>query len=313
VPAAIVGTATGGQVSVGVSGESTGPDGIGVFAYSSTSTIGALLAWNGLTGYTPTSSNGDWPKAIQAELENAGGHVIDAEADATTAPTCTQSSSNCSPTIGVRFRVRATSGQTEAFEGDLSSASAVGLQLNFDVTPTSGAMISAGSPGGYFNVDGSGNVSFSGNLHVGGTISKSSGTFKIDHPLDPANKYLYHSFVESPDMKDVYDGLVVLNKRGEAVVELPDYFEALNQDFRYQLTSIGRFMPLYVAREIKGNRFTIAGGKPGAKVSWQVTGIRHDAYAEAHRTQVEEDKGKERGTYMHPELFPQAPPALAKK
>jgi hypothetical protein len=308
----------------------TGSEGIGVFAYSSTSTIGALLAWNGLTGYAPSNSNGDWPKAIQAELENAGGDVIEANADATTAPNCTQSSSNCSPTIGVRTKVKATTGSTEAFEGDLSSASAVGLRLNFDVTPTSGAMISAGSPGGSFYVDGSGNVNTSGgvnasgmninggatingNLTVNGNINKSSGNFKIDHPLDPANKYLYHSFVESPDMKNVYDGMAVLNKKGEAVVELPDYFEALNQDFRYQLTSIGRFMPLYVAREIKGNKFTIAGGKPGAKVSWQVTGIRHDAYADAHRVQVEEDKGTERGTYLHPELFQQDAPALARR
>ena len=70
---------------------------------------------------------------------------------------------------------------------------------------------------------------------------------------------------------------------------------------------------LYIASEISGNKFAIAGGKPGAKVSWQVTGIRHDAYAEAHRVQVEEDKGKERGTYLHPELFPQELPALARK
>jgi hypothetical protein len=319
VPTAIAGTATGSQVAVGIEGVATGPEGIGVFAYSTTSTIGALLAWNGLTGYTPTSSKGDWPKAIQAELANAGGDVIEANADAATAPNCTQNSNNCMPTIGVRTKVKATTGSTEAFEGDLSSPSAVGLQLNFDVAPTSGSMISANvncngtSACPYFQVDGSGDVSFSGNLNVGGNISKGGGSFKIDHPLDPANKYLYHSFVESPDMKNVYDGLVVLNKKGEAVVELPDYFEALNQDFRYQLTSIGRFMPLYVAREIKGNKFTIAGGKPGAKVSWQVTGIRHDAYADAHRIQVEEDKGKERGTYMHPELFQKEPPALARK
>ena len=59
--------------------------------------------------------------------------------------------------------------------------------------------------------------------------------------LDPANKYLYHSFVESPDMMNVYNGNVVTDKRGMATVVLPEYFEALNSDFRYQLTVIGRF------------------------------------------------------------------------
>ena len=70
---------------------------------------------------------------------------------------------------------------------------------------------------------------------------------------------------------------------------------------------IGAAAPrLHIAEEITANRFKIAGGRPGMKVSWQVTGIRHDAYAEAHRISVEEEKPpQERGTYMHPELFGQ--------
>ena len=57
---------------------------------------------------------------------------------------------------------------------------------------------------------------FEGNVRVTGTLTKRGGAFKIDHPLDPANKYLSHSFVESPDMKNVYDGVVVLDDKGEA-------------------------------------------------------------------------------------------------
>ena len=157
-------------------------------------------------------------------------------------------------------------------------------------------------------------MTINGNLNVNGNVNKSSGNFKIDHPLDPANKYLYHSFVESPDMMNIYNGIIVLDRRGVAWVELPNYFEALNQDFRYQLTAIGAPGPnLYIAKEISGNRFRIAGGKPGMKVSWQVTGVRHDEWANAHRTQVEVEKtGKERGTYLHPELFPEKT-ALAQK
>jgi hypothetical protein len=145
---------------------------------------------------------------------------------------------------------------------------------------------------------------FGGNVQIQGNLTKSSGSFKIDHPLDPANKYLYHSFVESPDMKNIYDGTVALDENGEAVVEMPDYFNALNQDFRYQLTAVGAPAPnLYVAEKVKDNHFKIAGGKPGMEVSWQVTGIRHDAYARDHRIAVEEDKGKERGFYIYPAGF----------
>src|SRR5580698_4639651 len=138
-----------------------------------------------------------------------------------------------------------------------------------------------------------------------GTLTKPSGSFKIDHPLDPANKYLYHSFVESPDMMNIYNGVVKLDAKGQATVAMPDWFESLNQDFRYQLTAIGAPGPnLYIAAKVQKNTFKIAGGKPGMEVSWQVTGIRHDAYANAHRIQVEVEKeGVEKGMYLYPELF----------
>jgi len=154
------------------------------------------------------------------------------------------------------------------------------------------------------NFNGSGTVFIHSNLQVDGTVSKGGGSFRIDHPLDAANKYLSHSFVESPDMMNIYNGNVVTNKQGLAVVVLPDYFEALNRDFRYQLTPIGQFAQAIVAREINHGRFAIKTSRPGVKVSWQVTGIRHDVYAEAHRIPVEEDKPtQERGKYLHPELF----------
>ena len=146
---------------------------------------------------------------------------------------------------------------------------------------------------------------FYGNAWVAGTLYKNAGAFRIDHPLDPANKFLNHSFVESPDMKNIYDGVAMLDAAGQAVVELPAWFESLNKDFRYQLTAIGAPAPgLYIAKEIQDNRFSIAGGAPGMKVSWQVTGIRHDPYAEANRIAVEEDKPADaRGAYIFPEGY----------
>ena len=148
---------------------------------------------------------------------------------------------------------------------------------------------------------------FEGDVEVNGNLTKASGSFKIDHPLDPENKYLYHSFVESPDMKNIYDGLIRLDANGEATVAMPEWFSALNRDFRYFLTAIGAPMPgLYIAEELQDNRFRVAGGQPGMKVSWQVTGVRQDAYANKNRIKVEEEKTeRERGSYLHPEAFNQ--------
>jgi hypothetical protein len=149
---------------------------------------------------------------------------------------------------------------------------------------------------------------FQGNVRITGTCcGLSAGYSQIDHPVDPTNKYLQHSFVQSSEMKDVYDGLATLDNKGEAVVAMPAWFEAVNRDFRYQLTALGAPGPdLYVAQEVQGNRFKIAGGKPGMKVSWQVTGVRHDPYAQAHPIAAETEKpANERGLYLHPELYGQ--------
>ncbi|GJM18424.1 MAG: hypothetical protein DHS20C14_06370 [Phycisphaeraceae bacterium] len=146
---------------------------------------------------------------------------------------------------------------------------------------------------------------FNGDVHITGTLSKSSGSFKIDHPLDPETKYLSHSFVESPEMLNIYTGVAVLDENGRAHVALPSYFEALNESFRYQLTPIGAPMrDLHIAAEVSDNAFAIAGGVPGAKVSWEVAGVRHDASAQHHAITVEEDKAPEHhGLYLDPEAF----------
>ena len=163
----------------------------------------------------------------------------------------------------------------------------------------------AGGLGIYAEGQGTGYAgTFNGEVAVEGNVSKSGGSFKIDHPLDPANKYLYHSFVESPDMKNIYDGNVITDGSGTAVVSMPAWFEALNSDFRYQLTTIGQPAQAWISSEIANGSFTIKTSKSGVKVSWQVTGIRQDAWANAHRIQVEVDKAaKDQGHYIHPELF----------
>ncbi|MEM6265103.1 MAG: hypothetical protein AAGI38_21525 [Bacteroidota bacterium] len=143
-----------------------------------------------------------------------------------------------------------------------------------------------------------------GDFSVLNNISKGGGSFKIDHPLDPENKYLYHSFVESPDMMNVYNGNITTDASGMAVVTLPDYFEALNRDFRYQLTVMGTFAQAIIKEKVNGNEFTIQTSEPNVEVSWQVTGIRHDPYANMNRIPESVEKApNEKGFYLHPAAY----------
>jgi len=145
---------------------------------------------------------------------------------------------------------------------------------------------------------------FRGDVEVTGTLTKAGGSFKIDHPLDPAHRYLSHSFVESPDMMNVYNGNTITDQSGNAIVELPAWFEALNRDFRYQLTVIGTFAQAIVGQKIARNRFIVKTSAPNVEVSWQVTGIRRDPWANDHRIEVEQEKADaDRGRYLYPEGY----------
>jgi hypothetical protein len=168
--------------------------------------------------------------------------------------------------------------------------------------PTSNTLSFSNSAATWMTMDmATGNVTFIGNVNVTGSISKGSGTFKIDDPLDPENKYLYHSFVESPDMMNIYNGNITTDANGYAKVQLPEYFEALNTDFRYQLTVVGTFEQAIVAEKEHNNQFVIRTDKPNVEVSWQITGIRNDKYAQAHRVVPVVDKEPQnKGKYLHP-------------
>jgi hypothetical protein len=150
------------------------------------------------------------------------------------------------------------------------------------------------------------NVNVASNLDIRGSISKGSGTFVIDHPLRPRTHLLYHSFVESPEAKNIYDGVARLDENGEAIIKLPEYFQALNESFRYQFFPIGRPMPnLHIKAEIRENQFVITGGEPHGTISWQVSGVRRDPYIQANPIRVEVQKGPnelvDRGEYIFPE------------
>ena len=288
-----------GYGRIGVQGEGTSS------GVKGTSVGGAGLEGEGVSGVIADGSN-------YGVFATGGTGVFGSGTDGTGV----RGVSNAAGGIGVsgsgsQYGVRGTNGAAAGVRGDSANVALWGEGGNYGVyalsTKTTGLhygiyarSMSSGGFAGYFV----------GDVHVNGTLSKAAGSFRIDHPLDPRGRWLSHSFVESPDMMNVYNGNVVLDDDGEATVELPTYFAALNRDFRYQLTCVGAHAPVYVADEVHRNAFRIAGGHAGLTVSWQVTGIRQDAYATARPIPVEQDKSAdERGSCFADRVVVSAAPS----
>ena len=305
-------TSTAGGPTIGVVGRSESTGGRGVVGYS----LATSGSTTGVWGETWSTAG----RAVQGRAYGGDGAIVGVYgwAQSTTATgVYGEANGPSGSTIGVHGvsdssqgravfgNATATAGSAIGLRGSAASSSGYGVYAN--VTATTGThygifgQVSATS--GYAGY-------FSGRVTVNGTLAKSAGSFKIDHPLDPERKYLYHSFVESPDMKNVYDGVVTTDGDGFATVTMPDWFEALNRDFRYQLTVLGdgAWARARVFRKIADNAFVVQTDLPQVEVSWQVTGIRHDRYAEAHRIPLEEDKPvEEQGTYLSPDAWGVAP------
>ena len=267
--AGVFGRALGTGPVSGIEGRANTPNGNAIYAQNDATTGGIGVAARGNTAIYGEAVGNLGGTGVYGIAPQVGGDAI-----------------------GVRAQTQAQTGK--ALWAISSNANGVNYALYAENAGTN-------SYAGYFT----GLPGF-GRVHVTGTLSKGMGSFKIDHPLDPANKYLYHSFVESPDMMNIYNGTVVTDADGYATVEMPEWFEALNRQFRYQLTVVDEadtagFVQVKVVRKVAGNRFTLRTSAPRVEVSWQVTGVRHDAIAEKHRIPVEQDKPEaERGKYLYP-------------
>ncbi len=196
---------------------------------------------------------------------------------------------------GVAGIATANSGACAGVSGTSNSPNGVGVYgfASSNVDVNYGVYGRSNAPGIGWGVFANGDIGASG-----------AKSFHIDHPLDPANKYLNHFCPESPEPYLIYRGNITLDSTGSAWVQLPDYFQAINRDYQYQLTPIGAPASLYIAQEIQNNTFQIAGGNPGMKVSWTVTGIRNDPYMQTYpRPTVEEKSAAVKGQFLHPELY----------
>ncbi len=299
VAAAPIGVSAVGEAT-GVSGASG--SGVGVVGAAASGTGGSFMTTGTGTGLRAFNAS-NAPDGLPAEIRNNALTGTEPALSVVTASTRANA-------YGVHAVVESTNpgSYSAAVRAENNGTGGLGIGVHASHDGNGWGVLGESTSGvGIYGASTSGTAGyFGGNVTVTGTLAKGAGTFKIDHPLDPANKYLSHSFVESPDMKNIYDGVITLDDAGRAEVGLPDYFEALNEDFRYQLTCLGGHAPVYIEREISANTFVIAGGNPGMRVSWQVTGSRKDAFARSNPVIVEQDKpADERGMYLHPEAHGQ--------
>jgi hypothetical protein len=290
--------------SHGVFGVSTaGGNGVTGFVGSATGTIGSSVRGTGVRGTTGTGAAGVLGQSFGDGSGGGAGPAVRGESDVAVGVSALSGSTDATVGVtfgdgfghnGLHFSTQPGGGVlgTSVLGTGVEGFTFASIRRNRDVAAVRGQ-----SANGFAGL-------FVGRVRVTGFLQKAGGGFTVDHPTDPENKYLSHSFVESPEMLNVYSGTVTTNRDGTARVKLPAYFEALNRDFRYQLTVIGRFARAIVSKEIKDNQFAIRTDSGRVKVCWQVTGVRKDAWAKANAIEVEERKPKaERGQYLHPELF----------
>lgn len=205
-----------------------------------------------------------------------------------------------------QLHVVVTSPGDDAFRGSslATSGSGIGVMGTTSSTQTSAAGVWGAHP---FNTNSSAVYA------VGRFTATGTKSFQTDYPLDPENAVLNHFCTEGPEPYNAYSGNVVTDAQGYAVVQLPEYFESINRDYRYQLTVIDGsddFVLAKVARKIENNRFVIRTSKPGVEVSWRVEAVRHDPWIRQYgfKTIIPKE-GSLRGKYLNPELYG-APPEM---
>lgn len=273
----------------------TGGDGFGFDAIVNTQTAGVGVVNGGILAGT------QWGVGHGMLLTHAGTEGRGAEVNITNA-------NNTEPNF---FGVN--TGQGSVFIGQNQNNTIVGTiavgdfaYTGTDVADHIGVSgFSAPVAGWGIGVRGTGNwYGVYSNGDMGATGAK---TFVIDHPADPENKMLKHFSVESNEVLNMYRGMVKLDANGQAVVELPDYFELININFSYQLTAVGTPQQPYVLEEIQGNQFVVAGA-PNTKVSWTVYADRNDPYIQQNPEKamdVVDKTGDRQGKYLTPELYGQ--------
>jgi hypothetical protein len=260
------------------------------FEIENTSNTGECL-------YVKTNGYNCQALVIKIDNSNSIGSVIRANTNGKGAIAWYQINNSSNESYGLKVSTNGL-GEAGVFEIDNGNNDEPALYAatNGNGNAIEGRSYGSGYAGRFYgNVLINNKLTVGGDLRVDGTLSKSAGTFEIDHPLDPENKILRHSFAESPEMMNLYKGRAKL-ENGKAEIKLPDYFDALNHpDGReINLTPVNGWSPLFLEGEIKNNQFVIKTtkeGNPEQEFSWIIYAVRNDEYARNHPIIVEEEKG----------------------
>lgn len=306
---------------IGVFGSTTGANAFGVRGQSATTATGVLGTNNG-TGNGVWGDNTGTGVGVRGQSLSTGIGVFGINNGA--------GNGVLGNNTGTGRGVEGQSASTGIGVFGLNSGTGVGVQGQ---SVTSGIGVIGFNTGAGVGVQGQNsstgtavvgiNTSLTGNGVVGETAVGSTGfavfangdmgasgikPFYIDHPTEPATKYLRHFALESNEVLNVYRGNVILDGNGEAIVTLPNYFETINTNFSYNLIAIGSKSEVFIKEEIHNNQFKIAGGLPNQKISWQVYAERNDAYLqqfpEKRAVEINKD-ANDSGKYLMPELFNQ--------
>lgn len=318
-----------GTGGTGVQSEVAGSNATGVYSEAKSTTGNTYGVWsvvNSPTGISvlalSTSATGT-NYGVYASSDSASGFGVLGLNDNSTSGIGVKGLASGSSGIGINGVASSPSGSTYGVYGQVesdtgralfglansSSGVSYGLRAESNSTIGRGVYGQANSASGVnYGVRGStSSTSGFGVYSVGDFGASGNKAFRIDHPLDPANKYLMHYSAEGPLPQNIYNGIVTTDGAGYAWVDLPDYYQSINKDPRYTLTVIDSgddFVMSKVTKPITGNRFQIRTSKPGVQVSWEVKATRWDAYNQARQPQTEVMKGEgERGKYQHPELY----------
>lgn len=328
----VYGSATSGSgLNYGVLGQTASPAGFGVYS------IGKMHATGVISG------NGSGLTDVNAELFDGlqtTGHVIQGMNFSTSESSSGvfgRSTGTTGSTYGVRGEVASPGGR--GVYGRATSTDGSGIGVNGHSSSSAGigvlgqaTHVSGSNYGGFFetwSIDGIGVYGFASAVNsfpygvrgradalnafgvyaVGQLGASGAKLFRIDHPFDPANKYLLHYATESPTPQNFYVGNVTTDAQGYAWVDLPDYFSEINKNFKYQLTVVddrdgAGFAMVKVSKKIRDGRFQIRTSAPNVEVSWRVDADRDDLYMRNNPPKDVQDKvGREKGYYQHPEFY----------
>ncbi len=196
------------------------------------------------------------------------------------------------------------------FSGTATNASNVQITLSDGVNNSTAriCMVSSNSP----NSDRMGGILINSNLQyqrntgtltstnlvATGSVSKGSGSFKIDHPLPSKTEthHLVHSFIEGPQADLIYRGQVDLVD-GQATINIDTEARMTEGTFEVLCANVSCFTSnesdwTAVKGSVTGNILTIIAQDQTStsKVSWMVVGERKDPHM--IKTQWTDESGR---------------------